>query len=261
MEPAAAREGLGLFDLSGRVAVVTGSGRGLGKAIANALASAGASVYLVARTLSEIEASAADIRRRYGRAVPLAVDLTHPDSPRAMVEGCLREFGRLDVLVNNAGSTVRKPALETEIEDLDRILDLNVRSLWSCARAAAPSLMDSGSGRIINISSVLGALALPNLAAYAASKGAVDQLTRALALEWCASGVNVNAIAPGYFETELSRPVLQDPVRGDFVKRRTPMGRWGQPQELAGAAIFLASEASSYVNGQVICVDGGWTAC
>lgn len=169
-------------------------------------------------------------------------------------------MGRVDILVNNAGINVRKPILELTLEEYRRVLATNLEGYFLAARAVGRTLVEQGSGKVINISSIMGQVALPSQAAYASSKGGIEQLTKVMALEWAPHGVQVNALAPTYFETELTRPLFNDPERNAFITGRTPAGRWGQPHELAGAVIFLASRASDYVTGHTLLVDGGWTA-
>lgn len=252
--------GTRLFDLGGRVAAVTGAGRGLGRVMALALAAAGADVLLASRTAPELERLAEEVRALGRRALPFPADVTDPDACEAMAEAAVERLGGLDVLVNNAGTNVRKPALELTPDEFEFVVATNLKGYFTCARAAGRHFTERGSGKVINVSSIMGSVALPNQAAYASSKGGVDQLTKVLALEWAAAGVQVNGIAPTYFETELTRPLYEDPERRAFITERTPAGRWGQPHELAGAVIFLASAASDFVTGQTLLVDGGWTA-
>lgn len=252
--------GTRLFDLTGRVAAVTGAGRGLGRVMALALAAAGADVLLASRTAPELERLAGEVRALGRRALPFPADVTDPDACEAMAAAAVERLGGLDVLVNNAGTNVRKPALELTPDEFEFVVATNLKGYFTCARAAGRHFTARGSGKVINVSSIMGSVALPNQAAYASSKGGVDQLTKVLALEWAAAGVQVNGIAPTYFETELTRPLYDDPERRAFITERTPAGRWGQPHELAGAVIFLASAASDFVTGQTLLVDGGWTA-
>lgn len=252
--------GTQLFDLTGKVAVVTGAGRGLGRTMALALAAAGADVVGAARSLPEIESLADEVRALGRRAGAITVDVTDEASCEALVTGTVTSMGHLDILVNNAGINLRKPVLELTGAEYSSVLDTNLKGYFYCAKAAGRHMVDRGSGKVINISSILGRVGLANQSPYASSKGAIEQLTKVMALEWAKSGVQVNAIAPTYFETDLTRPLFEDQERHDFIEERTPMGRWGQPYELAGAVIFLASQASDYVTGHTLLVDGGWTA-
>jgi NAD(P)-dependent dehydrogenase (short-subunit alcohol dehydrogenase family) len=249
-----------LFDLSGRVAVVTGAGKGLGRAMALALAAAGADVAVSSRTMADISKVRDEIRDLGRRADAVPVDCADETSCEHLIARAIQRLGTVDILVNNAGINVRKPILELHAEEFDRVLKTNLYGYFYCARAAGRHMVARGSGKIINISSMMGRVALPTQGAYASSKGAVEQLTNVLALEWAQAGVQVNAIAPAYCETPLTQAVFNDPERHRFVCERTPMGRWGQPHELAGAVIFLASDASSFVTGHVLKVDGGWNA-
>ena len=252
--------GTRLFDLTGRVATMTGAGRGLGRTMALALAAAGADLALASRTAPELESLAAEVEQLGRRAVAVPTDVTSPEACEALVAATVERLGRVDILVNNAGMNVRKPVLEFTPEEFDQVLAVNLKGYFNGAQAAGRRFVAQGSGKVINVSSILGSVALANQAAYASSKGAIDQLTKVLALEWASAGVQVNSLGPTYFETELTRPLYEDPERKAFIEDRTPMGRWGQPHELAGAVIFLASDASDFVTGQTLLVDGGWTA-
>lgn len=252
--------GTKLFDLTGKVAIVTGAGRGLGRTMALALAAAGADVALASRTAAEIESLQHEIGQLGRAAVAITTDVTNEAAVERLVDETLHRFGRVDILVNNAGVNIRKPALELSLAEFEQVLDTNLKGYFLCARAAGRHMVARRSGKVINISSIMGVVALPNQTAYASSKGAIEQLTKVLALEWAESNVQVNALAPTYFETELTRPLFEDPERNRFITERTPMKRWGQPHELAGAVVFLASDASNFVTGQTLLVDGGWTA-
>lgn len=252
--------GMQLFDLTGRVAIMTGAGRGLGRTMALALAAAGSDLALASRTTSELDSLVAEVEALGRRAIAVPTDVTSPEACEAMVATTIDQLGRLDVLVNNAGTNVRKSALEITPDEYDFVLQTNLKGYFNGARAAGRHFVDQGSGKVINVSSILGSVALPNQAAYASSKGAIDQLTKVLAIEWAEANVQVNGLAPTYFETDLTRPLYDDPERKAFIEDRTPMGRWGQPHELAGAVIFLAGDASNFITGQTILVDGGWTA-
>lgn len=252
--------GTGLFDLTGRVALVTGAGRGLGRTMALALAAAGADIMAASRTAPELESLCGEVAALGRKAHFAPVDVTSEESVDRLVQETLQHFGHLDVLVNNAGINIRKPVLELDPAEYRQVLDTNLHGYFLCARSAGREMVRQGSGKVINVSSIMGRVALPTQAAYASSKGAIEQLTKVLALEWATSGVQVNALAPTYFETELTRPLFEDKERKAFIEERTPMGRWGQPNELAGAVIFLASMASDYITGHTLVVDGGWTA-
>jgi NAD(P)-dependent dehydrogenase (short-subunit alcohol dehydrogenase family) len=228
--------------------------------MAVALAAAGADIVAVSRTGAEIESLAAEVRGLGRRALAVSADSTVEADVERVIARTLEELGRVDVLVNNAGINIRKPVLELSPAEYRQVLNTNLEGYFLGARAAGRVMGAQGSGKVINISSIMGRVALANQAAYASSKGAIEQLTKVLAIEWAPHNVQVNAIGPTYFETELTRPLFEDEERHEFITERTPMGRWGQPHELAGAVIFLASAASDYVTGHTLMVDGGWTA-
>ena len=255
-----APRGIELFSLQGKVAIVTGAGRGLGRSMALALADAGADIVAASRTATEIESLRDEIRALGRRAEAITCDATNEADCQRLADETVGRLGRVDILVNNAGINIRKPVLELSHEEYRQVLATNLEGYFLCARAVGARLVGQGHGKVINISSIMGRVALANQAAYASSKGAIEQLTKVLAIEWAPNNVQVNAIGPTYFETELTRPLFDDPERNAFITQRTPMGRWGQPEELAGAVIFLASEASNYVTGHTLMVDGGWTA-
>jgi 2-dehydro-3-deoxy-D-gluconate 5-dehydrogenase len=248
---------LDLFDLHGKTALVTGSSRGLGLAIATALAEAGAAVALhgsksvPAESVRRVEAT---------KSAVLAVsgDVSDANTCTAIVEQVTAQFGRIDILVNNAGTIRRAPASEYSWADWNAVLETNLSSVFRLSQLAGRHMLQRGHGKIINIASLLtfqGGILVPS---YAAAKGGVGQLTKALANEWAARGVNVNAIAPGYMETDNTAALRADPVRSRQILERIPAGRWGTPTDLAGAAVFLASKASDYLHGHVLVVDGGW---
>ncbi len=247
------------MSLRGKVALVSGASRGLGRGIALALAQAGADLALASRSSAALEEVAAEVRDQGRQALPLPVDVSTVAGAQAMVARSVEAFGRLDVLVNAAGIQIRKPALEMTEEDWDRLLGLNLKSVFFACQAAGRVMLAQGKGKIINLASLTSVLAYPNATLYAASKGGVAQLTKALATEWARHGVNVNALAPGFFETELTSALFANPDWIHYATtRRIPVGRTGVPEDLAGAAVFLASDASDYVNGHVLFVDGGW---
>lgn len=248
-----------LFDLSGQVALVTGASRGLGKAISMALAGAGADLALHARKLDELKAVQAIIETQGRRAEVFCTDVLDKARIDANVTATLETFGHIDILLNNAGVNVRKPVLELAVEEWDLVINTNLRGYFLMAQAVVPHMLSRGRGKVINMASILGQVGLPHQLAYASSKGGIVQLTKVMALEWAQQGVQVNAIAPTYFETPLVAQLRNDPETYQFIVDRTPMGRWGQPEELAGIAIFLASRASDFITGQTIFIDGGWT--
>jgi 2-deoxy-D-gluconate 3-dehydrogenase len=248
-----------LFDLSGRVALVTGANTGLGQAIAIALAQAGADIIAVGRTRPDETAAQVGAAGRKVHAIEC--DLGAKPDTRAIVREAVAKGGRLDILVNNAGIIRRNDALEFTEEDWDAVLDLNLKTVFFLSQAAARAMLEGpGRGKIINIASMLSFQGGIRVASYTASKSAVAGLTRLLANEWAARGINVNAIAPGYFETHNTTALRADVERSAEILRRIPAGRWGKPQDLGGAAVFLASNASDYVHGTILPVDGGWLA-
>jgi len=251
--------GHGLFDLSGTVAVVTGASKGLGKSMAVALAEAGTDLALYARDVEGLEGVKKHIEDLGRRAEYFVVDVLNKATIEIAVKDTLETFGHVDILVNNAGVNIRKPVLELSPEEWDLVIDTNLKGYLLIAQAVVPHMLSRGRGKVINMASILGSVALPSQVAYASSKGGVIQMTKVMALEWARQGVQVNAIGPTYFETPLVAQLRNDPERFRFIVDRTPMGRWGQPEELAGVVIFLASKASDFVTGQTIFVDGGWT--
>jgi NAD(P)-dependent dehydrogenase (short-subunit alcohol dehydrogenase family) len=243
------------FRMTGRVAIVTGSARGLGRAMASALASAGATVVASSRDRATAEAAAEEISQRWGaRALGIELDVTRADSIEAMVERTVTSFGRLDILVNNAGTTERGPLGALTEAQWDRVVDTNLRGAWMCCRAALPAMRASGAGRMINVSSMFSQVGLPDRTPYIASKGGLTALTRALAVELASDRITVNAICPGPFQTDMHHPS----ARADMLAA-IPLGRWGQPDELGPVAVFLASDAASFITGTTLTIDGGYT--
>ncbi len=249
-----------LFDLSGRTALVTGSSQGLGLAFARGLAGAGAAIVLNGRNETKLAAAAAVLRDEGVRVATAAFDVCDGAAAAAAVARVEAEFASIDILVNNAGIQRRAALLEMTEAQWREVLDTNLTGAFLVARAVAPRMIARGRGKIINICSVMSEVARPTVANYAAAKGGLKMLTRAMAVEWAKHGLQANAIAPGYFETELTAPLVANPEFNRWICGRTPAGRWGQPHELAGAAVFLASAASDFMNGQVLAVDGGLLA-
>jgi 2-dehydro-3-deoxy-D-gluconate 5-dehydrogenase len=247
----------GPFRLDGRSALVTGAATGIGAAIAAALAEAGADVACHGNT-RPAEATAEAIRGLGRRAIALKGDLGKRETPTKLIDATLEAFGQIDVLVNNAGMIRRSPASEFSEEDWQTVLDVNLNSVFRLCQLAGRQMLQRGRGKIVNIASLLSFQGGINVPAYAASKGAVAQLTKALANEWAHRGVNVNAIAPGYIRTENTAALQADPNRNRQILERIPAGRWGEASDLGGAAVFLCSPASDYVHGHVLVVDGGW---
>ena len=253
-------QGLSLFDLSGRRALVTGASQGIGLALARGLAAAGAAVVLNARDAARLDAAAEGLVAAGHDVATLPFDVTDHAAARTAVDGFEARVGPIDILINNAGQQHRGP-LETFPDDaFQRLLQVNVASVFNVAQACARHMIARGRGHIVNICSVQSALARPGIAPYTATKGAVANLTKGMAADWARHGLNCNGLAPGYFETPLNAALVADPAFSDWLARRTPAGRWGRVEELVGAAVFLSSDAASFVNGTVIYVDGGITA-
>jgi gluconate 5-dehydrogenase len=246
-----------LFDLSGRVAIVTGTSRGLGQYLGRALAKAGADLVLTSRRRDDLLAFEKEIAALGRRAVSLELDVRDHASIERMVAGAEEAFGHLDILVNNAGCNVRKPALDVTWDDWNLILDTNLRGSFFVAQAVARRMISRGYGRIINIGSVTSVAGFAGLAPYGASRGGIKQLTMSLADDWGKHGITVNCLAPGWFRTEQNKVLYEDKEWVDYLTDRIPVKRPGQPHDLDGAVVFLASESSRYVTGQTLLVDGG----
>lgn len=248
------------LDLTGKVAVVIGGTSGIGRAIAHGLAEAGADVVPTSRRQEQVETTAREIEERGRRSLRVTSDVKDRASLQSVLSACLENFGQVDILVNSAGKTKRAPTLDFSEEDWNDILETNLTGILRACQIFGRHMIERRYGRIINIASLSTYVALYEVAAYSASKAAVASLTQSLAIEWSAHGVNVNAIAPGVFRTPLNQNLLEGTERGREFLIRTPMKRFGKIEELAGAAVFLASDAASFVNGEVLAVDGGFLA-
>ncbi len=249
-----------MFSLAGKRALVTGSSQGIGFALAKGLAGAGAEIVLNGRDAGKLEAAAAALRDEGATVHLLAFDVTDHDAVRHAVDGFEAETGAIDILINNAGMQHRTPLEDFPADAFERLLQTNIASVFHVGQAVARHRIGRGRGQIINIASVQTALARPGIAPYTATKGAVGNLTKGMATDWAKHGLQCNGIAPGYFDTPLNAALVADPEFSAWLEKRTPAGRWGQVEELVGAAVFLSSEASSFVNGHTLFVDGGITA-
>jgi NAD(P)-dependent dehydrogenase (short-subunit alcohol dehydrogenase family) len=248
-----------IFDLTDKVAMVTGSTKGLGENSAMALAKAGANVAVCGRNTTDMKRVSQAIRDLGRDSSGFVLDVTSKESVHQGVDKILDRFGKIDILVNNAGLNHREPVVDYPEEAWDLVINTNLKGYFLVGQAVAPHMLERGYGKVINMSSILGKIALPNQLAYASAKGGVVQMTKIMALEWAKKGIRVNAIAPTYFETEMVKPIRDDPERFDFINTRTPMGRWGYLPEMDGLVIFLAAPASDFITGQTIYIDGGWT--
>ena len=246
------------FKLDGKIALVTGASSGLGQAIAIALAEAGADVAAHCHTAGKADETCEEIQKLSRRSIAVTGDMADKSAPSRMMQEVVREFGRIDILINNAGTIRRTPAVDYSEEDWSAVIEVNLSSVFRLSQAAGKRMVEQGSGKIVNIASLLsfqGGITVP---AYTASKSGVAGLTKALANEWARSGVNVNAIAPGYMETNNTVALRADENRNRQILERIPAARWGEPKDLAGAAVFLSSAASDYMHGHILVVDGGW---
>lgn len=251
---------LGMFDLTGRTALITGSSQGIGFALASGLAGAGASIVLNGRDTSKLETAAKKMSETGANVRKLAFDATDHTACRAAIDGFEAAHGAIDICVNNAGMQHRAPLEDFPAEAFEKLLHTNITSVFNVGQAVARHMIKRGAGKIINIASVQTSLARPSIAPYTATKGAVGNLTKGMATDWARYGLQCNAIAPGYFDTPLNAALVADPEFTTWLQKRTPAGRWGNVDELVGACIFLASSASSFVNGHTLYVDGGITA-
>jgi len=252
---------LSLFDLTGQRCLITGSSQGIGFALARGLAGAGAELILNGRNRGRLSAAADRLRGEGATVQELAFDATDHSAVKAAVDGFEESSGPIDILINNAGLQHRGPLEDFEPEDFDLLMKTNINSVFSVGQAVAKHMIGRGKGKIVNICSVQTALARPGIAPYTASKGAVANLTKGMATDWAKHGLQINGLAPGYFKTELTAALVTDEAFTAWLTNRTPAGRWGDVEELVGAAVFLSSGASSFVNGHILYVDGGITAC
>jgi gluconate 5-dehydrogenase len=250
-----------LFDLTGKTAIVTGAGRGIGRGIVEALAGFGAAVLLAGRTPGTLDEAAAAITEAGGHAAVQVADVAKEDDVLALRDAALARFGRIDVLVNNAGiNPIWRTIEKTSLAEWQSIIDVNLTGTFLCCKHIGAAMAEQGAGSVINISSVAGHVGLTRSAPYCASKGGVEMLTKSLALDWARRGVRVNCLAPGYVDTDLTSGLLHHEALSKPFLDHTPMGRFGETRDIVGAAVFLASDASAYVTGQSLVVDGGWTA-
>jgi len=245
------------FRLDGKVAIVTGGTRGLGGAMAYGLAQAGADIVIVQRSSNETEA-ASKIRELGRKCETLSYDIGQLENIPKIVNDVKEKFGHIDILINNAGVQRRSPSTDFLDHDWDLVMQVNAKSVFFLCQAVGREMLDQGKGKIVNVASLLSFQGGVNVPAYAASKGAVAQFTKALSNEWASRGVNVNAIAPGYMVTDMNTALIEDEMRNEQILQRIPAKRWGRPEDMVGAVIFLASDSSNYVNGEIITVDGGW---
>ena len=246
-----------VFNFSGRTAIVTGAGRGIGRVIALSLAEAGANVVLCSRTKAEIDAVAGEISGKGGKVLAVATDLTIHEQLENLVDATIKEFGRIDILVNNAARSFLRSLLDLREDGWDKCFNTNVRAVWLLSRLVARRMMEQKGGKIINITTVGADKAEAGMAAYGCSKAALKHLTRCMAKEWAQLGINVNAVAPGFTRTDFSRPIWSNPEVEALIARAIPKGKIGEPEDVVGAVLFLASGAADYITGETIYVDGG----
>ena len=251
----------GMFDLTGKVAIVTGGNGGIGLGMAGALATAGADIVVAARNQSKTEKAVERLALSDVRTLGLTTDVADEASVAAMVEATLDKFGRIDIMVNNAGVGIRKPPHDYTLEEWNQVVDTNLTGTFLCSREVYPHMAGSGGGKIINVGSMTSIFGSDWVASYSASKGGVVQLTKSLAIAWAGDNIQVNAILPGWIHTDLTDPIkTRSPERYELITSRIPHGRWGEPEEMGGAAVFLAGSASDYVTGVALPVDGGYAS-
>ena len=254
-------DGLRMFQLEGKTAIVTGASRGIGEAIAKGFARAGADLVLVSRNLSALKGVAKEIEGLGRKALSVSADIGNPEEIQKVIEATLKVFPRIDILLNNAGiSPILKKAEEMNLKEWEEIVRVNLTGTFLFCQAVGKVMIQQGGGKIINMVSVGAVVGFPRQIAYCATKGGILQLTKVLAVEWTRYNIQVNAIGPAYLETELTKGMRESKIISEDLLRKTPMGRFGRPEEIVGAAIYLASDASSFVTGQTLFVDGGWFA-
>jgi NAD(P)-dependent dehydrogenase (short-subunit alcohol dehydrogenase family) len=252
-------DGLKQFSMEGKVSLVTGGARGIGLGIARVLAAAGSDVMIASRTEAQLTSAAESIQADCGRSAgTFCADVSDLATHAALVEATLARFGRIDVLVNNAGSNIRKAFLEVEEADFDTLLQIQLKSVYFLTQRVAKLMQAAGGGKIVNLTSLTSQIGIPNISIYGAAKGGVYSLTKSLALELAPHRINVNAVAPGYVRTAMTEAAFKDPKRLEWMLSRIPLGRFGRPEDIAHAVLYLASPASDYLTGEVIVIDGGW---
>jgi Dehydrogenases with different specificities (related to short-chain alcohol dehydrogenases) len=247
-----------IFDLSGKTAIVTGGGQGIGEAMARGLAEAGANIVVADINRERAEETARKLEKMEVGALAVAVNVSDAGSVGKMVDKVIKEYGRIDILINNAGINRREECIKMKEEDWDEVIEVNLKGTFLCSRAVGKIMLEHKKGKVINLASMLSAVAQPNRGPYAASKGGIVQFTKVLAVEWAPYNINVNAIGPGYVLTELNKNLIEDPQTYEYFTSKIPMGRWSTTQDLVGSVIFLSSRASDYITGQVLYVDGGY---
>ena len=251
---------LNMFSLEGKVAVVTGGSRGLGRAMALGLADAGADVVVASRTQADLDKVAEEIRAKGRKSLAIAMDSSSLESISNMAEKTIGEFGKIDILINNAGQATTGPFLRHSEEDWDRIMNVNLKGYFMVTKVVGSYMFKAKSGRVICISSAMGEAPLPFMASYAASKGGINAMVKSLAQEWATRGITVNAVAPAYILTDMNKDVYEDEKTNKMITSKTPVGRWGEMEELVGLVVYLSSDVTGYITGAIIPLDGGWTA-